>query len=106
MKKLILLAVTLFSLTSAHSIELVCEGASPRDSRQRAVIVNCSDRKAVIEILGAAWQTLRKEQIGGSTEDMCWQPYTRAKDLHPSISFNGIAQTFFAQCNMALRYVK
>jgi hypothetical protein len=105
MKKFILFAI-FFWLTSAHSIELVCKGDSQRNSQQRAVFVNCSDRKEVIDMLGSAWQTLRKEKIGGSTEDMCWDPYKRAKDMHPSISFNGIAQTFFAQCNMALQYVK
>ena len=48
---------------------------------------------------------LRKERIGGSTEDMCWKPYQRAIEMPPSISFAQVAPTFFVQCNMALQYV-
>ena len=85
--------------------ELVCKGASPT-SANKPIVVDCSDRKQVVDMLGAAWKEVRSNSIGGSTEDMCWKPYQRAKELHPSISMNGIAQTFFAQCNMALQYVK
>jgi hypothetical protein len=99
--------VALFALSlSANAIELVCKGNSQQNVQQRAVYVDCANRKAVIDALGGAWQTLRRERIGGNTEDMCWKPYKRAEGIHPSISFDGIAQTFFAECNMALQYVK
>lgn len=86
-------------------VELVCKGSSAR-SNHTAKYVDCSDRQAVVGVLGAAWKTLRSQGIGGSTEDMCWDPYNRAKEIHPSIPFNNIAPTFFMQCNMALQYIK
>jgi hypothetical protein len=85
--------------------ELVCQGSSP-SSNNKKIIVDCNSRIEVIRALKSSWSTLRRNEIGGSMENMCWDPYQRAKALHPSISFNGIAQTFFAQCNTALRYVK
>lgn len=105
-KKLIFICFLLSLSFSVNAIELVCKGRQPQKSNQRAIYVDCSDRKAVIDSLGAAWSTLRKERIGGQTEDMCWKPYNRAKELHPSIQFNNIAPTFFMECNMALQYVK
>lgn len=101
--------VLLFLVASQASafagVELVCKGMSAQ-SNNKPKMVNCSDRQEVISALGSAWQTLRKQQIGGSTEDMCWEPYKRAKEMHPSISFDNIAPTFFMQCNMALQYIK
>ena len=86
--------------------ELVCNGYSSSNQNLQSIKVDCSDRKSVIDALNRAWAMLRKEQISGSTEDLCYNPYKRAKELHPSISFENIAPTFFAQCNMALKYVK
>lgn len=104
MKKLFFI-LALYSI-SAQSVELVCKGNSAQNSSQRVVYVDCADRRAVIDALGAAWTVLRRQSIGGSAEDMCWNPYNRAKEMHPSISFDGIAQTFLMQCNMSLQYVK
>jgi hypothetical protein len=84
--------------------ELVCDGYSANS--ERAVFVDCSNRRAVIDILGKAWQTLRENQIEGDTEDLCWDPYQSAKELHPSIEVTHIAPTWFFQCNMALQYVQ
>jgi hypothetical protein len=84
--------------------ELVCEGYSANS--ERAVFVDCSDRRAVIDILAKAWQTLRENQIEGDTEDLCWDPYQSAKELHPSIEVTHIAPNWFLQCNMALQYVQ
>lgn len=106
MKRVVLVFSLLVLSNSAFAIELVCKGGQPRMQDQRTVYIDCSNRKAVIDILGAAWRELRNQGIGGNTEDLCWDPYQQAKELHPSIPLNGIAQTFFAQCNMALRYIK
>ncbi len=103
--KIYIFIVFLISL-DAWAIELVCKGDDRQNPQQRAIYVDCNNRKAVIDILGSAWTTLRRERIGGDTEDLCWRPYKEAKDLPPSIPFDGIAQTFFMQCNMALEYVK
>jgi hypothetical protein len=106
MKKSLLLLATTFFVGNIHAVELVCKGERPTMQNQRTVYVDCSNRKEVIDILGAAWMELRKQGIGGTMEDMCWQPYNRAKEMHPSISFDGIASTFFMQCNIALEYIK
>lgn len=93
------------ALPAAAGYELVCKGSAPT-SANKAIVVDCSDRAKVIDTLGAAWQEVRANRIGGSTEDMCWKPYQKAKEIHPSIPMTGIAPTFFAQCNMALQYAK
>lgn len=105
-KVLLILLLASTSVSNVYSYELVCKGHRPQMRNQTPIYVNCANRKEVIDKLGAAWKTLRKEGIGGSTEDLCWKPYKQAKELHPSISFEGIAPTFFMQCNMALQYVK
>ena len=107
MKKILIFLALVFCLSGESlAIELVCKGSQQRDPSQRMVQVDCTDRQDVVGKLGAAWQTLRKQGIGGSSEDMCWKPFNRVKELHPSISMDGIASTFLMQCNMALQYVK
>ena len=85
--------------------ELVCKGNQPL-SNNKSIYVNCSDRKEFVENLGAAWRTLRKNSIGGTTEDLCWEAYKDARDMHPSISFDNISDSFLIRCNMGLAYVK
>ena len=99
------LVLIAFASPASAGYELICKGSQPT-SANKPISVDCNDRKQVVDTLGAAWREVRANSIGGSTEDMCWKPYQRAKELHPSISMNGIAQTFFTQCNMALQYVK
>jgi hypothetical protein len=94
-----------FALNAHAGIELVCQGGQSR-SEHRAVVVDCSDRQDFIKKLGGAWQLLRKNSIGGSMEDLCWKAYNQAKDMHPSISFDNISDSFLARCNMGLAYVK
>jgi hypothetical protein len=106
MRKIFIVFASMLLTSNVFAMELVCKGQQPRMQNQRVIYVDCSNRKEVIDILGAAWRELRKQQIGGSTEDMCWKPFQRAKEMHPSIQFDGIAPTFFMQCNMALQYVK
>jgi hypothetical protein len=103
-----LLTFALWLIISANSYagtELVCKGHQPL-SNNKAVYVNCSDRKEFVETLGVAWRTLRKNSIGGTTEDLCWEAYKDAKDMHPSISFDNISDSFLMRCNMGLAYVK
>lgn len=106
MKKQIIFLGMLVAVSNAQAAQLVCKGQQPQMQNQKPIYVDCSNRKEVIDMLGAAWRELRKQSIGGSTEDLCWDPYKRAKEIHPSISFDGIAPTFFMQCNIALQYVK
>ena len=105
-KKFIQLASILLLCTNAQAgYELVCKGQQQR-SQNKAIVIDCSDRQAVVESLKRGWMTLRSQGIGGSTEDLCWKPYNSAKDIHPSINMSSIAPTFFLQCNMALQYLK
>lgn len=90
---------------SFAGMELVCKGQQPH-TNNKVIYVNCSNRKEFIENLGAAWQTLRKNYIGGTTEDLCWEAYRDAKDMHPSISFDNISDSFLMRCNMGLAYIK
>jgi hypothetical protein len=106
MKRIIFLVWLLTVAFSSNAIELVCKGQQQRDGNQRAIMVDCTKRIEVIEYLQSAWQLLRKERIRGELEDLCWKGFQQAEDMHPSIQFNMIAVTFFAQCNMGLAYVK
>jgi hypothetical protein len=106
MKKNSLIFFLFLFMSSSNAIELVCKGQQQRDRNQRAVMVDCSNRKEVIEYLESSWLLLRRERIGGQMEEMCWKPYQQAEGIHPSISFNSIASTFFAQCNMGLSFIK
>jgi len=85
--------------------ELVCVGQQASYART-SVEVDCSNRYAVVESLKQAWFKLRQNHIGGTLEDMCWDAFNDAKGIHPSISFVGITDSFFARCNMGLEYVQ
>ena len=106
MKKFFLIVMIVFLFKNVNSLELLCSGEQSRLQNQKQIFVNCSNRKEVIDILGWGWQKLRQQGIAGVTEDMCYKPYIRAKELHPSISFDGVAQTFLMECNMGLQYLK
>ncbi len=106
MKKFFLIVMTIFLSKNVNSLELLCSGEQPRLQNQKQIFVNCANRKEVVDILGWGWQKLRQQGIAGVTEDMCYKPYIRAKELHPSISFDGVAQTFLMECNMGLQYLK
>jgi hypothetical protein len=95
----------LFTSSCFAAAELVCVGQQVKYGRT-GIEVNCDDRFAVVESLKQAWFTLRRNNIGGTLEDMCWDAFNDAKDLHPSISFAGITDSFFVRCNMGLEYVK
>ena len=100
------LSLGLFAATSGAALagfELVCKGGQAQTNRQ-TVFVDCSNRKEFIDMLGSAWQTLRNNNIGGTLEDLCWEAYSQAKDMHPSISFDNISDAFLARCNMGLEY--
>jgi len=105
LKTFVCLAASLFCVNS-FAVELYCAGQKQRDPSQRGVKVDCSDRSEVIGHLGGAWRVLRENSIGGTMEDMCWKPYKKAKEIHPAVDSTGWAPAMFAQCNVALRYIK
>jgi len=106
MNKIIIALLGLFFTASGFAAaELVCIGQQASYGRV-SVEVDCSDRFAVVESLKQAWLALRQNNIGGGLEDSCWEAYNDAKDLHPSISFEGITDSFFIRCNMGLEYVE
>jgi len=102
-----LLGILLYFLTAScfAATELMCSGQQASYGTT-SVEVDCSNRFAVVESLKQAWFTLRQNNIGGTLEDLCWDAFNDAKDLHPSISFEGITDSFFMRCNMGLEYVK
>ena len=105
LKFLLIFTCLLIPNLSFAGLELVCKGRQVQ-TNNKIIYVNCSNRKEFIETLGAAWQTLRKNYIGGTTEDLCWEAYRDAKDMHPSISFDNISDSFLMRCNMGLAYIK
>jgi len=104
LKSLFFLITVSVALNAHAGMELVCKGGQARTNHQ-PVFVNCENRIEFIDMLGAAWKELRKNRIGGSMEDMCWKAYNQAKDMHPSISFSNISDSFLMRCNMGLAYV-
>lgn len=104
-KNLIGVLLYLSAASCFGATELVCSGQEASDGKT-SLEVDCSTRFVVVESLKQAWLTLRQNNIGGSLEDMCWDAYNDAKDLHPSISFEGITDSFFIRCNMGLEYVE
>ena len=93
------------ALNARAGIELVCKGQQAT-GRHQTVSVDCENRQAFVETLGAAWRELRKNSIGGSMENICWEAYKQAKGMHPSISFGNMSSSFLTRCNMGLAYVK
>jgi hypothetical protein len=93
-----------FMLNAHAGLELVCKGAQPK-SNGKVIYINCQNRKEFVDTIGSAWRELRKNSIGGHLEDMCWEAYKQAKDMHPSISFADISDSFLIRCNMGLEYV-
>lgn len=104
--KFLLFVLSLSFMVNANAgYELVCKGGQAR-TNHKIVTVDCNNRKAFIDTLGAAWRELRSNSIGGSLEDMCWKAYNQAKEMHPSISFANVSDSFLMRCNMGLAYVK
>jgi hypothetical protein len=102
----LLLAAAPIVTATQSGYELVCSGYNPQ-SNHKTVEVDCKNRKAFIDTLRKAWRTLRQNNIGGTTENLCWEAYSQAKDLHPSIGMRpDLASTFLMRCNMGLRYVQ
>ena len=90
-----------------NAIELICgHQLNGQQPSQDMIVVNCSSRKDVVNILKEAWLLLRKEGYAGTYENLCWDPYNRAMELPPNFGFENVAPTFFMQCNTALRYIK
>ena len=91
----------------AHSrIELVCADAVMQDS-QMQIKVDCNNRQRLIARLKQSWLAIRRNSIGGTLENLCWEAYNQARDLHPAVSMNsGIAYSFLTRCNLGLQYVK
>ena len=103
---LIILVYLSFIFTSTYAMagmELVCKGRQAQSSH-KAIYVDCSKRKEFVDMLGAAWRKLREEHIG-QFDNMCWEAYSQAKDIPPTISFSDISDSFLMRCNMGLAYI-
>ena len=78
---------------------------------QRIAYVDCTDAKAVISNLYAAWQAVRKLGKNGGqiyNDDHCFDPYKQAKEFAEKefTSFELFAPAWFLDCNRPLQYVK
>ena len=95
---------------NAYALELVCKGDQQRFEGQRPIYVDCSNKKQVIDMLGAGWRELQKKGAASHLADICWNAYSRAqetaRDYHPSVSFEAPARAFLNQCNTALQHIK
>jgi hypothetical protein len=85
---------------------LVCKGSAPEAERRRTIYVDCNSRIAVVTALENAWQELRRQKIAGATEDMCWNPYNKAKEMPPSVASQNYAASFLSWCNNGLQFIE
>ena len=102
----IALGLLLNSSNVKAGYELVCEGYPPPNSGHKLLSIDCNNRKIFIGTLKDSWLSLRRGGIGGTLENLCYEAYTDAKELHPSISFLNISESFLMRCNMGLGYVQ
>jgi hypothetical protein len=86
--------------------ELACEGYPPPNSGHKLLSIDCNNRKIFIGMLKDSWLSLRRGGIGGTLENLCYEAYTDAKELHPSISFLSVSESFLMRCNMGLAYLQ
>ena len=86
--------------------ELACDGYPPQNSPHKLISIDCSNREIFIGTLRDSWLSLRRQGIGGTLENLCWEAYNDAKDLHPSIGFLSVSGSFLMRCNMGLAYAK
>ena len=86
--------------------ELACEGYPPPNSPHKLLSIDCNNRKIFIGTLKDSWLLLRRGGIGGTLENLCYEAYTDAKELHPSISFLSVSESFLMRCNMGLAYLQ
>jgi hypothetical protein len=103
MKILAIVFLIIFSSNST-SLELACNN-KPNNTPNK-ILVDCNNRYEVIRSLHESWLLLRKNYIGGQLEDICFEAYMDAKDIHPSIDMSSIVDVFFQRCNMGLEYLK
>lgn len=105
MKNKFIFLILFFAVTTSHSAELVCQGQTKTNPDQRAVVVNCSSRQAIINTLEDAYKAVR--DVKGARVDDCYKPYYEAKfDLISNIDLTRALPRLFSQCNQSLRLIK
>ena len=105
-QKMLLACLLTVMYPSVNALELVCNGSQQRRPQQHPIYVDCSSRKAVVNILKQAGNTVDAEGYSGAIGRLCWQSYKTATEMHPQMDFRRVAPTLFAQCNAALQYIK
>lgn len=89
--------------SSGRGVELLCEGAKPRNSDRKIIKIDCTDKNEVVDVLGDAWQSIRRQGASGRVEDLCWEPYQRIKEMDPRHTFSkNWIQPQLNICNLAL----
>lgn len=71
--------------------------------------MDCSNKTAVTDMLGAAWTEVRNQKLAGNTSisnydvDTCFKMYKDAKDSPAHVSVDSLLMNNVAQCNFSLR---
>jgi len=102
MKKVTILILCFYAI-NIGAVEMVCSESSYKDKNK--INVDCESRFDIIEKLKQSWLLLRQNHIGGQAEELCYEAYVDAKDIHPSIDLYPLVDNFFMRCNMGLDYV-
>ena len=105
MKNLILLIGTLFMVSNASALELVCRGAKNKAPNQRVHLVDCANRQEVIDTLGASWMLIKDARLGETSERYCLQQFQILKKIHPNVTMTDVNNAFY-MCNIGLERVK
>ena len=115
MKNFYLVFVSMLFVSNASALQLVCKGKQLNNYQlrdQRIVYMDCSNKTAVVDMLGAAWNEQRKQRLSGNasidrwSEETCWKMYKDAKDSPPHFSVDMLVTHYVTQCNIALLNVK
>lgn len=81
---------------------LHCKGNAQNPKLQN-IEVDCKNAGAVVKILGASWETLRRQK--SQFEDTCWEAYEQAKESAAQFqnqTLSDVSRGWFARCNMGL----
>ncbi len=104
-----------FALSNANAASLVCKGDQKalywaKDFGQRAIEVDCSNRKKVEDSIKNAWLAVRTGINAGKIrphlEELCWKAFNDVKELNKLVPIDQVAPIHFSQCNMAFGQVE
>lgn len=93
------------SVSASAGYELICKGTSAGGGNT-PVIVDCADRRQVVQALHDAWRAAHDQHVGGGKDELCGGAYRQARDLPPATDIRPLAAGYFAQCNSAISFIR